>query len=332
MIRNYSWTGNPLYPLFNSFPGISSDADVLRDLAYKESWWHMAGSLGHFNIRKILFGEPWWQTLLVPVNIFFLGKDGSPQYFDGVLNPFLFFLPVFAFINQKGAEEKDRAGKKIMFFFSILFIIFAFLKTSMRIRYLAPVMPPLVILSIFGIHEIVKYINERYSGTSRKICIAAVTVLILSALSYNGLYAAGQFKKIDPLSYLSGKKSRGEYIAGYRPEYSSMEYINGTLPEDSRLLCLFLGNNSYYCDREMFFGVNFFKETLKNTSSPEEMAAELQKIKVTHLYVGYKMLSIWINDNFNNMEKMRLELFFSRQTELLFAEKGYGVFRFTDRR
>ena len=86
MIRNYLWTDNPVYPLYNGwFNPVPADA--------AES----GGSLGHFAFRKIIFKESLWQTLMIPVRIFFEGQDDLPQYFDGKLNPFLFFLPFFAF-------------------------------------------------------------------------------------------------------------------------------------------------------------------------------------------------------------------------------------------
>lgn len=56
-IRNSIWTGNPLYPLFGSVFG-TEDTSVL-------------GGMNFFLVRKFLYHESWWQTLLVPIRNFF---------------------------------------------------------------------------------------------------------------------------------------------------------------------------------------------------------------------------------------------------------------------
>ncbi len=113
MIRNYIWTDNPVYPLYNGwFNPVPADA--------AES----GGSLGHFAFRKIIFKESLWQTLMIPVRIFFEGQDDLPQYFDGKLNPFLFFLPFFAFFNLKKNTPIIKAEKKILIAFAVLYLLF----------------------------------------------------------------------------------------------------------------------------------------------------------------------------------------------------------------
>ncbi|MDZ7597857.1 MAG: glycosyltransferase family 39 protein [Desulfobacterales bacterium] len=83
MIRNLIWTGNPLYPLYDGLfnPGGSGHGS----------------SLGPWAIRKLVYGETWWETLLIPLRVFFQGQDDLPQLFDGRLNPLLLILPIFAF-------------------------------------------------------------------------------------------------------------------------------------------------------------------------------------------------------------------------------------------
>ena len=106
MIRNYLWTDNPVYPLYNGwFNPVPADPT------------ESGGSLGHFAIRKILFKESLWQTLMIPVRIFFEGQDDLPQYFDGKLNPFLFFMPFFAFFNLKKNSPIIKTEKKILITF-----------------------------------------------------------------------------------------------------------------------------------------------------------------------------------------------------------------------
>ena len=107
MIRNYVWTKNPVYPLYQGFfnrinagpvsveqdGGDNSIMQPKKDNSGKE-W-------SHFAIRRIIFNESLMQTVLIPIRIFFEGEDNNPKYFDGKLSPFLFILPFFAFFRIK---------------------------------------------------------------------------------------------------------------------------------------------------------------------------------------------------------------------------------------
>ena len=136
MIKNYIWANNPIYPLYNSLfnpkkvipitikaPDTdSSDStnNVSNDVKKPKGRW------GHFAVRKIVYGEKWWETAVIPVRVFFQGKDDNPKFFDGRLNPLLFILPFFAFIRLKKNVHALRTEKKILVIFSVLFLLFVF--------------------------------------------------------------------------------------------------------------------------------------------------------------------------------------------------------------
>ena len=96
-------------------------------------------------------GESGLEISLLPLRIFFQGRDGDPQYFDGKLNPFLLIFTLFAFLPIKNMSAFSQKEKSIMLLFSILFILIALFTAVFRIRYIAPVIPPLTVLSILGI-------------------------------------------------------------------------------------------------------------------------------------------------------------------------------------
>ncbi len=106
---------------------------------------------------------------MIPVRIFFEGQDNLPQYFDGKLNPFLFFLPFFAFLSFKKNTPMIKAEKKILLAFAVLYLLFAFFKTDMRIRYIAPIIPPLVILAMYGLHQISTFVAGYFSAPVRRL-------------------------------------------------------------------------------------------------------------------------------------------------------------------
>ena len=316
MIRNYIWTDNPVYPLYNGWfnSALSDPAET-------------GGHLGHFAIRKLLFKESLGQTLLIPVRIFFEGQDNLPQYFDGKLNPFLFFLPFFAFFRFKNSMPVIRTEKKILLAFAALYLLFAFFKSDMRIRYIAPIIPPLVILAMFGLHQIDNYVAVYFSGPVRRFMKIGILATAALMFGMNGAYIWGQFSHVDPLSYLSGRLDRDTYIQRYRPEYNAIKYVNKSLSNRTKILCVFLGNRRYYSDREMIFGDGLFRNTVLRAEIPENILADLKKRKITHMLIRYDMFNHWMSQQLDNGSKRILVDFFKNHTQRLFSKAGYGLYQ-----
>ncbi len=57
----------------------------------------------------------------------------------------------------------------------------------------------------------------------------------------NGAYLWGQFKHVDPLSYLSGRLDRDAYIERYRPEYAAIRYANDEFAKSHQDIGYFSG-------------------------------------------------------------------------------------------
>jgi len=338
MVRNYIWTGNPVYPLYDSFfKHVEARLNSAEIEDEETSLLNQDGKprnkssnrWGPLAIRKVLYGESWWEIALIPVRIFFQGRDDSPKHFDGKLSPFLFLLPFFAFIQIRRNPAAVRSEKKILATFIVLYIFYAFLQIDMRIRYIAPIIPPAVILSIFGLHQIASVLANRWKNTLNWFSTGCILLLVGALLAYNGIYIIKQFNYVKPFSYLSGQMSRDEYIAEYRPEYSVIQYANQKLPESSKILALYLGKRSYYCDRELIFGNNLFKSIVKNGESPDNIREEMQKMGFTHLLIRYDLFNIWAEKQFTDHEKDKLMAFFEKHIIKLYSQGGYGLFKFS---
>ena len=222
MIRNYIWKDNPVYPLYNSFfsslsaadasgPNADTQTDDEEDLTPRPT--KRSRGWTPFAIRKMVYKEAWWEIALIPVRIFFQGRDDDPRYFDGQLNPFLLLLPLMAFWPRPSGPAAVKIEKKMFVFFAALFILVAFFQTDMRIRYIAPAIVPLVILSIFGLHRIYGFLLQRGPRHAN----IGVAVLAAMVLVFNVPYIIAQFKQIDPCSYISGRLDRAVYITRFRP-------------------------------------------------------------------------------------------------------------------
>ncbi len=121
MIRNYVWKGNPIYPLYQNFfnPQRSISVDTKEDNSKARGSYaepqqtppNPSTPWRSFAIRKVIYGEAWWEIALIPVRIFFQGQDDNPKYFDGKLSPFLFLLPSFCFFSVRDGFS-DFASRK----------------------------------------------------------------------------------------------------------------------------------------------------------------------------------------------------------------------------
>jgi len=316
MIRNYLWTGNPIYPLYDQW--FNPD--------------HVAGrSIGFFAYRALAYHEGWGEMLLLPLRIFFQGQDGKPQFFDGKLNPFLLIFTIIAFYHLKKDSEKIKAEKKILFAFTVLYFTFAFFSSGLRIRYISPIIPPLAILAIFGIKRMIEAIDEFSSLALKNMGKAVLVCLALFAISLNAIYIYSQFEYVKPFSYISGNVNRDDYIEKYRPEYAAMKFINGHLPMDSKILFVFIGNRGYYCDRRYRFDMegnrSQFEALLKSSHDPKAVWESLKREGITHVLINIGIFNRWASQSFSALDLTQVRSFFNGYLHLLYHKNGYGVFK-----
>jgi hypothetical protein len=281
---------------------------------------------GSFALRKVIYNESWWEIALIPVRIFFQGRDDNPKYFDGKLNPFLFLLPFFAFYRSSTDNPLWRTEKKIFIFFTILYVLYAFSQTDMRIRYIAPIVPPLVILATLGLHRIFAMAASGLPKALGWLFAGSALLLMIFTLSLNAAYVVNQFQHVRPLSYILGRKDRDAYISKYRPEYSVIQYANRNLSDNAKILGLFLGNRRYYSDRELISGNKLFRKSLKAAVSSDTFLAEMQKNGFTHLLIRYDLFNRWSGVQFDDAQKSILKTFFENHLTQLFSQSGYGLF------
>lgn len=316
MIRDYVWTGNPIYPLYNQW------FNAREQIAPQ--------SIGIFAYRALVYHEKWWQILLLPVRIFFQGQDGNPQFFDGKLNPFILLFPLAAFYHLRKDSEKIKTEKKILLAFSALYFFFAFFSSGLRIRYIAPIIPPLVILAVFGMKRLVVFFDGLRTLPSRNGGKVLAVCLIFFALSLNGQYVYGQFQYVKPFRYLLGSVSRDEYIERYRPEYPAMKYMNDHLPLDAKVLFVFIGNRGYYCDRAYVFDMQGNRSRiaglLRRRHDAQAVWEGLKRDGITHVLINIRLFNRWSSQSFSSSDLVQVRSFFRRYLQLLYNKNGYAVF------
>ena len=311
MIRNIIWTNNPIYPLYDHW--------------FNPQYGEAQSSVGSFAFRALIYHESWWQIALLPIRIFFQGQDGIPQYFDGKLNPFLLLLPITAFLWTRQDAERLKQEKKVLLAFVILFFALTFFRTDLRIRYISPIIPPLILLSVLGIRNIIHGVgNFKGRATGR-----AVTILLFSALTValvlNARYFFDQFRYVQPFAYLQGHLNRDAYISKYRPEYPVLQYMDRHLPTKALVLFIFVGNRGYYCERDYIFGEDLKREVFLASKSPEEMLRVLRDKGITNLLIYERLFEKWIRDNLSEGDRHVVREFFKKYVRVLYYERGFSV-------
>ena len=328
MIRNYKWTGNPVYPLYQSVFGLKENDSAHKDglsLPKEGQPEKKGGRLSHFVIRKRVFNETLLEALSTPVRIFFQGQDDNPRYFDGRLNPYLFVFPLFAFIGFASMARQRKIENLTLALFAVLFLLYAFFKVDMRIRYIAPIIPPLVILAVFGAENIYNRLKAALAGPKKLVGIGVLIVSLVALIGSNMVYLVDQFDYVAPLEYLSGKIERDAYIQKYRGEYDAIRFINRNLPSDARVLAVYLGNRIYYSDRTIISNDSIIVSAIESATTSESLCAQFESDGFTHLLIRNEFFRRFILERLTPEKRSMAVIFFRERTNKLFSKNGYSV-------
>ena len=286
---------------------------------------------GHFVGRRMVFGESLPEILAIPLRVFFQGQDDNPRLFDGRLNPYLLVFPLLAFLPMSGRSRTAHIQLEIRLLgiFSLLYLLFAFFLVDMRIRYIAPIIPPLVILSVIGIFDLVNSMKFRFGIKARKLALSATGIVVIGFIGLNIPYLIEQFRIVDPISYLAGKVSRQDYIQKFRPEYAAIDFANRNLSENSRILALFNGNRIYYSERELICDNESFRKAVHASKTSDDLVQSLKRRGISHVLVRLDLFSEWANSQFKADQKDILKSLFGETLTRLYHGYGYALFAVT---
>ncbi len=305
LVRNFIWTGSPLYPLIGAFLG-GSGTGV-----------HTGGAVSPIEKRYLLYGEGLLDIAMVPLRIFWEGVDGSIQRFDGVLNPMYLLFIALAFTKRLG---RDYRYVWCLFIYSIVFFAMTFFTTDLVIRYILPVLPPLVIVAVVGLRA-----SIQRAGLGRYIAFAGILFFFVFSLFY--LHAL--HTRYAPLRYLAGEQSREQYLLERLPDYETTAYANANIAKDSKVLFLFTGERTYYWEREFFYGGRLGENLIaqmKRVGSGEELFLDMKRQGYTHLFIMDNIFERFAVDNFTTHELDILRGFFSGYVHRLHSANGFSLY------
>ncbi len=315
MIRNYRLTGNPVYPLYKDRIGSETGRSEISNLSMKP-WLQ----------RKLIYRESAWETALIPLRIFFQGEDDNPRFFDGKLNPVLFFCPFLLLVRRRESDVATKLDQLILISFSVLFVLYASFMVDMRIRYISPIIPPLVVLSILGIRDVLLWVNGLSRKSIQVISRWVIAGCVFFFFSMNAAYVAAIFRSVNPVPYVTGKTSREEYLVDKLPEYPAIQFANQINHDQVNILALFLGNRLYYFDKPVEFGTQTFAKMVNDTGEEMTLSSHLQKSGFTHCIIGINHFETWANQVFDGKQKEIVSEWLKDDCRLLFSKNGFAVF------
>jgi hypothetical protein len=305
-LKNWFQTGNPFYPFFASFFA-GRPTSTTGGASFV--------GLGLLAKRELLYGESWWQIAALPLRLFFFGADDKPQHFDGVLSPLLILLLPWAF------KGKWREEKKLFLSFVVLYLAYALFLVDLRVRYVLPIVPPLVVLLVFGIHNVYLRIRRPF------YLFAGLT--IFAAL--HGVYLWQYFRRVAPMAYVTGRESRDAYLTRVLPEYPAIQYINQKLPANAKIYLLFVGRRAYYCERDYFHDggdlPGFLLAAIQSAKTQADVYVRLEEQRLTHFLVREDLFGRFLRDNLTPNERSVWESFVANHVRRVFLDRGYAVYQ-----
>jgi hypothetical protein len=205
-----------------------------------------------------------------------------------------------------------------------LFLVYAIFLVDMRVRYVLPIVPPLVILLAFAVFNI-------YLRIKRPVLIAAPLVF------FAGLHMTYLFyyvREAQPAQYLLGRESRDAYLARALAEYPAFQYINRETPPQAKIYLLFIGRRAYYCRRDYFHDggdlPNLLLATLKSAQEPADIAHKLTETHLTHLLIREDLLVKFFRDNLTPAQQSLWNRFALQHLRGVFRDRGYSVLQLHD--
>jgi len=328
-IKNYLLTGNPFYPMFHS--ALKSLQQQPLQKAVQSQAAREAGKISFFQMRKIMYGESLWETLLIPIRMFFQGEDNSYRYFQGVLNPILLIFSPFIMLNRRFNHDK------ILFvLFSVIFIFMAYFLTEKQVRYILPTLPFLTIIAVMGIENLADKLNDeaflsrlqihkKIKSTARFFLFSSIVILV----GLNFLYLKERVAIVKPFSYIFQQETRDAFLERHLAHYPAVKYVNAHLPADANLFLMFLGRRGYYLERpyknEPSFGMKTINRMVKNAKSDKKFNKYVRTMGVTHILMRTDLVKSYLKNNFSEKEIKRFDILMRKYWKRIYEVNGYAI-------
>jgi hypothetical protein len=223
--------------------------------------------------------------LAIPWELTILGRQGTAA-FDGAITPlFLILLPLLLFLRRKERAVLSLGIAGLTEFIAWLLVPRGYYQS----RHLIPAYPLFSLLTAYVIHRLPELDRKWFSlaGFFRLVLVMVLVIQTISMMTWREIY--------DPLPYLLGMQSRTEYLtrhlnSGWSPGYyHTMQVINETLPQDSKVGFVSPEARVYYCRRD------YVQSPFRRRDTAKDMAATAEEQGLTHVLVSWSGITYYLN-------------------------------------
>jgi hypothetical protein len=305
LLKNYLWTGNPIYPQFKSLLG-----GPVPSYSYLSPW---VPPLQH---RRLIYGESWLDIATLPIRMLLFGQDGDPRYYDGQLNPLLVMGFVACFMGG------NRLQRVLFGWTPLVFTALALAFSSARVRYLAPIVPGLTLGASVVISSSLKAVPQNART-------ALWATLVIGSLGLSAQYVRRNL--LDPVAqgYLLGTVSEDGYLATRIPEYPLIKYVNTTLPASSTVYLVGTLNAFYLYDRQVrsagYYSTIEVIDWVKRSDTPRMIFDALVARSITHLLVNDARFAESMYERLTLGERQRWNAFGDEYLKGVASVRGYSL-------
>lgn len=258
-LKNWLWTGNPVYPLFWGGPGW----DAAR-LAWLEQYQNSFGA-----------GRTWLDYLLLPIRLYtqygkFSGVLGNTEI-PSFLFPLLGFYPL---------------TRKPPILTSLIFIVFGqFIFWAIgpqHTRFLLPLFPA---LSLLTAHVMLNLSQQFLKPSLGRI---AITGLVGGTLATTLIYALIWFISVQPLAVISGNISKADFLTEKVSQFDAVQFIQKNLSPSKKVLLIW-DSRGYYCDMRCIPDIeqSMWTQMVARTPDVAGTLKQLQARGISHLAVSW---------------------------------------------
>lgn len=313
-VRNWLFTGNPVYPfLYGVFGGQFWDS-------FRAEWYAAAGT-GIGVDPLTLLGLPWLLTM----------GFRDMNYWDGRTGPILLiFLPLVIW----WAIPRNNANRPVAFYPLLVYVVAQAAFWTLGVIWSRSLWQSRLLLpALIGVIPIVAWIWTQLPrldlpqfAVSRFVSLTIALTLLLTAVDVGLL----TLNTINPVPYLTGSESRDAYLTRrLGVHYAAMQEINQQLPADAVVLFLW-EPRSYYCQRDCRPDsiLDAFPHAVYRHQTAEAIAEAWARDGVTHVLIHRAGLNFVLSDTPAVVDTEVLTALETQYLRLVFdVAEAYQVYR-----
>ena len=268
-IRNYLYSGNPFLPLLMQFLGGENRVnwDFTRAMQFNDY------------VKMFGMGRGLFDFLLLPYNLTFHAQPHTLK-FDGQIGPVYFMLiPALIAVLWK---PRPRRWVALSVCFTVLmgfwFVYFQY------VRFLAPAFTTLALLCVAGLEKVTR--PRDGNGSPPRRWVPFVLAMVSCGVLFNVYLILDVWYKKGPMSFVTGKETRDQYLTRNIPRYPLYQAMNQLDPQ-SRVLWVFMRNFGYLAERpfhsDSVFEAYTLQTLLARDASSIGLRRQLKSLGITHL-------------------------------------------------